>query len=271
MSQKINLRVWLKIPDAEAATAASCSPSTARPGRSTTRSSSRAIAQAGVPIWGITIQNEPMATQTWESCIYPRRRGAGLSEAIILGPTMSAQGLGDVKIIVWDHNRDLICAARSAPSSPIPAAAKYVWGIGFHWYEDWCGRRRRCTTTSRLVSRDVSRTSTPLHRGNGGPTSTPTASRTLEARRGLRPLDDPRFQRRAPRAGPTGTSCSTSRAARTTSATSASPRSTPTRGPGQLIYTNSYYYIGHFSKFVRPGARRIAAPRAAACCSRRRS
>jgi glucosylceramidase len=25
-----------------------------------------------------------------------------------------------------------------------------------------------------------------------------------------------------------------------------------------MIYTNSYYYIGHFSKFVRPGARRIA-------------
>jgi glucosylceramidase len=26
----------------------------------------------------------------------------------------------------------------------------------------------------------------------------------------------------------------------------------------QLIYTNSYYYIGHFSKFIRPGARRIS-------------
>jgi glucosylceramidase len=25
-----------------------------------------------------------------------------------------------------------------------------------------------------------------------------------------------------------------------------------------LIYTNSYYYIGHFSKFVQPGAKRIA-------------
>jgi glucosylceramidase len=24
-----------------------------------------------------------------------------------------------------------------------------------------------------------------------------------------------------------------------------------------LIYTNSFYYIGHFSKFIRPGARRI--------------
>ncbi len=27
---------------------------------------------------------------------------------------------------------------------------------------------------------------------------------------------------------------------------------------GQLIYTNAFYYIGHFSKFIRPGARRIA-------------
>jgi glucosylceramidase len=26
---------------------------------------------------------------------------------------------------------------------------------------------------------------------------------------------------------------------------------------GRLIYTNSFYYIGHFSKFIRPGARRI--------------
>jgi glucosylceramidase len=28
---------------------------------------------------------------------------------------------------------------------------------------------------------------------------------------------------------------------------------------GKLIYTNAYYYIGHFSKFIHPGARRIAA------------
>ena len=27
---------------------------------------------------------------------------------------------------------------------------------------------------------------------------------------------------------------------------------------GELTYTNSYYYIGHFSKFVHPGARKIA-------------
>jgi glucosylceramidase len=28
---------------------------------------------------------------------------------------------------------------------------------------------------------------------------------------------------------------------------------------GKLIYTNSFYYIGHFSKFIRPGAKRIVA------------
>jgi glucosylceramidase len=27
---------------------------------------------------------------------------------------------------------------------------------------------------------------------------------------------------------------------------------------GELTYLSSYYYIGHFSKFIKPGARRIA-------------
>jgi len=30
----------------------------------------KAYEAEGMPIWGITIQNEPMATQRWESCIY---------------------------------------------------------------------------------------------------------------------------------------------------------------------------------------------------------
>ena len=27
---------------------------------------------------------------------------------------------------------------------------------------------------------------------------------------------------------------------------------------GEIIYTPSYYYIGHFSKFIRPGAKKIS-------------
>jgi glucosylceramidase len=30
-------------------------------------------------------------------------------------------------------------------------------------------------------------------------------------------------------------------------------------GKGEIIYTPSYYYIGHFSKFIRPNAKRVSA------------
>jgi O-glycosyl hydrolase len=30
----------------------------------------KAYEAAGIPIWGISVQNEAMATQVWESCIY---------------------------------------------------------------------------------------------------------------------------------------------------------------------------------------------------------
>ena len=44
-------------------------------------------------------------------------------------------------------------------------------------------------------------------------------------------------------------------------AASHQPARSPTRASrtGKLLYTNSFYYIGHFSKFIRPGARRIVA------------
>lgn len=43
------------------------------------------------------------------------------------------EGLADVQILIWDHNRDLIVERAAAVLSD-PEAAKYVWGTGFHWY-----------------------------------------------------------------------------------------------------------------------------------------
>ena len=40
------------------------------------------VREEGIPIWGISVQNEPMATQTWESCIYYRRRRARLPQEL---------------------------------------------------------------------------------------------------------------------------------------------------------------------------------------------
>ena len=93
--------------------------------------------QEGIPIWGLTIQNEPMARQTWESCVYTAEEERDFLKKN-LGPTLAKEGLGSRKIIAWDHNRDLVYQRATTLLSD-PAAAKYAWGIGFHWYEDWSG------------------------------------------------------------------------------------------------------------------------------------
>src|SRR5689334_8012252 len=97
----------------------------------------RAYEKEGIPIWGISVQNEPMATQTWESCIYTAEEERDFIKHF-LGPTLAREGLGDRKIIGWDHNRDLIYQRVSTIMAD-PDAAKYVWGFGFHWYEPWSG------------------------------------------------------------------------------------------------------------------------------------
>jgi len=91
----------------------------------------------GFPIWGITIQNEPMAVQRWESCIYTAENERDFLKNH-LGPAMHNAGYADKKIIIWDHNRDLIYQRASTILSD-PDAAAYVWGVGFHWYETWAG------------------------------------------------------------------------------------------------------------------------------------
>jgi glucosylceramidase len=86
----------------------------------------------GVPIWGVSVQNEPMATQRWDSCLYSAEEERDFVRDF-LGPELEAAGLGRVKIVIWDHNRDLMVDRANTVLSD-PAAARYVWGTGFHWY-----------------------------------------------------------------------------------------------------------------------------------------
>jgi glucosylceramidase len=92
----------------------------------------REYEKEGMDIWGITIQNEPAAVQVWDSCIYSGEEERDFVKNH-LGPIMHNEGLEEVKIIIWDHNRDLIVERASAVLSD-PEAAKYVWGTGLHWY-----------------------------------------------------------------------------------------------------------------------------------------
>jgi glucosylceramidase len=213
----------------------------------------KAYQQEGIPIWGITIQNEPMATQKWESCIYSAEEERDFLKNY-LGPTMIRSGLGDKKIIVWDHNRDLIYQRASTILSD-PKAARYVWGIGFHWYEPWSGGEAMFDNVN-LVHESFPGKNLIFTEGcsdsfnaqrlndwklgelygrsmvndfNGGAVGWTDWNILLDETGGPNHVKNFCF---APVHADTKT--------------------------GQLTYTNSYYYIGHFSKFVRPGARRIA-------------
>ncbi len=212
----------------------------------------KAYGKEGIPVWGITIQNEPMATQKWESCIFTANEEKDFLK-IYLGPTMKKEGLGNKKIIVWDHNRDLMFHRANIIFGD-PEAAKYAWGMGFHWYEDWSGGQPMYENVG-LVHKAYPDKNLLFTEG---------CAESFNAKRysfwglgeeyGRSMIND--FNNGTvgwtdwnilldEKGGPNhvGNFCFAPMHANTQT--------------GELIYTNSYYYIGHFSKFIRPGAKKI--------------
>jgi glucosylceramidase len=195
-----------------------------------------------------------MATQTWESCVYSAEDERDFLKNY-LGPTMKRAGLGDKKIIAWDHNRDLIYQRVSTILAD-PKAAQYVWGIGFHWYEPWSGGDQMFDNV-RLVHETFPDKNLLFTEGTVDSFKAPDITNwRLGEAYGRSMIND--FNDGAvgwtdwnvlldEQGGPNhvGNFCF-------------APIHADTK-TGEITYTNSYYYIGHFSKFVRPGARKIAA------------
>lgn len=207
-----------------------------------------AYARRGIRIWGLTVQNEPMAAQTWESCTYTAEEERDFVKHH-LGPILHAAHHNGVKLMIWDHNRGLLYQRASTVLSDADAA-RYVWGTAYHWYvgdefrnvgmvhdafpnkavffSEGCNYPFSWTTIDdwkwgeeygRSMISDFNQWACGWTDWNV----------LLDERGGPNHVQNFCF---APIIGDTRT--------------------------GQLHYMNSYYYIGHFSKFVRPGARRIA-------------
>ncbi|HXB92725.1 MAG TPA: glycoside hydrolase family 30 protein [Puia sp.] len=207
----------------------------------------------GIPIWGLTLQNEPMAKQRWESCIYTAEDERDFIKTY-LGPTLVKAGFADKKLIAWDHNRDLIYQQASTILED-PAAAKYIWGIGFHWYETWTGGPMLFDNV-KLVNKVFPGKNLIFTEGCKEAFAFDSLQNwSLGERYGYSMIND--FNSGATgwtdwnilldeHGGPNhaGNFCF-------------APVHADTRN-GQLVYTNAFYYIGHFSKFIRPGAKRIA-------------
>ena len=213
----------------------------------------KAYEKEGMPIWGTTIQNEPMATQTWESCIYTAEEERDFLKNF-LGPTLEKQGLADKKIVVWDHNRDLMGQRANVIYSD-PEASKYAWGMGFHWYETWNGGAPMFDNVRKVQEAYPSK---KLMFTEGCIESFNPAKYQLWAngeRYGEQMINDFNNGTVAwtdwnilldDKGGPNhvGNFCF-------------APIHADLK-TGDLIYTPSYYYIGHFSKFIRPDAKRIS-------------
>lgn len=214
----------------------------------------KAYEAEGIPVWGITIQNEPMALQRWESAIWTAEEERDFLRDH-LGPTMEKEGLGDKNIIVWDHNRDLI-SRRANIIFEDPEAAKYAWGIGFHWYETWAGGE-----TMHENLRNVAQS---------------YPDKKLIFTEGTNESFSAERYQHWPNAERYGRSMINDFNAGTVGWTDWNILLDQTGGPnhvgnfcfapihgdtdtGELIYTPTYFYIGHFSKFIRPGAQRISA------------
>lgn len=213
----------------------------------------KAYEDEGIPVWGLTIQNEPMAVQRWESCIYTAEEERDFLKNY-LGPTLEKEGLGDKKIVVWDHNRDLI-SERANTIFEDPEASKYAWGIGFHWYETWTGGLPKYDNLKNIKESFPSKNmlftegcqegfdtermhywpnaerygNSMINDFNSGVVGWTDWNILLDERGGPNHVQNFCF---APIHANTKTS--------------------------ELTYTPTYFYIGHFSKFINPGAKRVS-------------
>jgi len=91
----------------------------------------QAYRKQGIRIWGLSVQNEVEFAAPWEACVWTPQEMRDFI-ANHLGPTFEKE-VPDVKIMIYDHNKDHILKWASTIYSD-PASAKYVWGTAFHWY-----------------------------------------------------------------------------------------------------------------------------------------
>lgn len=205
----------------------------------------KAYRNEGIDIWGISVQNEPDAVQTWDSCIYSHEEERDFVRDY-LGPMLAKEALDNVNIIVWDHNTDQVYE-RAKTILEDKECARYVWGVGFHWYsgdqfENLAKTHAEFPEKKLLFTEGCQEGGVHLD------------SWAVGERYGHNMIND--FNNWTvgwidwnlvlnEKGGPNhvGNYCD-------------APIIAGTKHD-ELYYENSYYYIGHFSKYVEPGAVRI--------------
>ena len=79
----------------------------------------------------LTIQNEPAATQIWDSCLYSPEEEFVFAKEL---DKLLKEAKLDIKILVWDHNRDIM-VERLSPIYDIDKD-NIIYGGAIHWYDN---------------------------------------------------------------------------------------------------------------------------------------
>ena len=79
----------------------------------------------------ISLQNEPHAVQTWDSCIYTAQEEKEFLRDY-MWPALQEHSLGDIEIFIWDHNKERIY--ERACEIIDETTSHMISGLAFHWY-----------------------------------------------------------------------------------------------------------------------------------------
>jgi glucosylceramidase len=199
----------------------------------------------GVPIYAVTVQNEPH----YEPPTYPGMRLEPAARAWFigqyLGPLFARSGIGTI-ILDWDHNWD-------EPQSPLQvladtAAPRYIAGVAWHCY----GGDVSAQTVVHDAHPDKDAYFTECSGGEWAPnfadnlkwiTQTLIIGATRGWAKGVLLWNLALDENHGPHTG----GCGDCRGVVTIASAS-----------GAVIRNVEYYALGHASRFVRPGARRVA-------------
>ena len=201
-----------------------------------------------VNIWGVTLQNEPRHTQMWESCLY------SIDEEIdflgYLGRALEGTG---TKILCYDHCRERVYerAKRIYESEN----GKYCDGIAHHWYSGNHFGELKAFYDRYPDKYNVASEGCCAITGEGIQPKVELEFAERYAhdilgcfRSGLSAYCDWNLtldEKNGPYHNRTGRGCSAESSVYCNKQT------------GELVFRNSYYYIGHVSKFVKRGAKVI--------------
>ena len=205
----------------------------------------QAYQQQGIPIYALSVQNEPLYSTTGYPSEYLAASDESTFIASNLEPALSTAGLGHVKIFAYEHNWDNTAYSESVLGS---SAAQYVAGSSFHCYAG--DPSAQSTVKAAFPAKDIWFTEC------SGITSTSFAGDLVWNAEHLLIGATRNWARSVSlwnlaldqNSGPKNGTCSNCRGVVTID---------DSVSPANVTFNVEYYILGHLGKFVLPGAHRI--------------